>query len=70
VLHGLRAQQPTARLPCIALSAHALPEDIAAARAAGFDDYLTKPLEAETFLERVDAALLRPAAPVRGLPES
>ena len=61
VLHALRAQSQTARLPCIAVSANALPEDIAAARAAGFDDYLTKPLEAESFLARIDAALQRPA---------
>jgi len=61
VLHALRAQAHTERLACIAVSANALPEDIAAARAAGFDDYLTKPLTAEHFLARIDAALARPA---------
>ena len=60
VLHALRAQAQTARLPCIAVSANALPEDIAAARAAGFDDYLTKPLDAEVFLARIDAMLVHP----------
>ena len=62
VLHALRAQAHMERLTCIAISANALPEDIAAARAAGFDDYLTKPLDAEHFLARIDAALTRPAA--------
>ncbi|BAL24406.1 GAF domain-containing protein [Azoarcus sp. KH32C] len=35
--------------PVIALSANAMPDDITSARAAGFDDYLTKPLDVARF---------------------
>ncbi|HJV28110.1 MAG TPA: ATP-binding protein [Aromatoleum sp.] len=35
--------------PVIALSANAMPDDITTARAAGFDDYLTKPLDVARF---------------------
>jgi CheY-like chemotaxis protein/nitrogen-specific signal transduction histidine kinase len=59
VLRDVRRQSYTAALPCIAVSANALPEEIAVARAAGFDDYLTKPLGAEQFLATIDAALVR-----------
>ncbi len=52
VLRRLRADPLTQRLPCIALSANAMPEDIQRALQAGFDDYWTKPL---------DFALLRDA---------
>ena len=61
VLQALREQAQAARIVCIAVSANALPEDIAAARTAGFDGYLTKPLEAADFLAHIDAALARPA---------
>jgi len=50
VLRRLRADPATARLPCLALSANAMAEDIARARAAGFAAYLTKPIHFESFL--------------------
>ena len=50
VIRQLRAQRTTAAIPCIALSANAMPEDIARARAAGFDDYWTKPIRFREFL--------------------
>ncbi|MBS0434630.1 MAG: response regulator, partial [Proteobacteria bacterium] len=50
VLRRLRAQPETADIPCVALSANAMPEDIARARAAGFDDYWTKPIDFRSFL--------------------
>ena len=40
----LRADPATAKLPCIALSADAMPEQARAAKQAGFDDYWTKPI--------------------------
>jgi signal transduction histidine kinase/CheY-like chemotaxis protein len=45
VLKSLRADKRTAHLPIVALSADALPDSIGAARTAGFDDYLTKPID-------------------------
>ena len=44
IIAQLRADPRTAKLPCIALSADALPEQARAARQAGFDDYWTKPI--------------------------
>jgi PAS domain S-box-containing protein len=50
VLRRLRAHPDTARIPCIALSANAMPQDIATALEAGFDDYWTKPIDFRQFL--------------------
>jgi PAS domain S-box-containing protein len=49
VLRRLRARMPP-RLPIIALSASALPDEVAAARAAGADDYWTKPVQLDVFI--------------------
>jgi PAS domain S-box-containing protein len=54
VLRQLRAQPETARIPCIALSANALPEDIARGLAGGFDDYWTKPIKFKPFLDALE----------------
>jgi PAS domain S-box-containing protein len=45
VLDRLRADPLTRQVPCIAVSANALPQDIARALAHGFADYWTKPLD-------------------------
>ena len=47
VLDRLRADPLTRQVPCIAVSANALPQDIAQALAHGFADYWTKPLDFE-----------------------
>ena len=57
VLRRLRAMPETRLTPVLALSAAAMPEDIARGRSAGFFDYLTKPLDIPHFLSRVGAAL-------------
>lgn len=57
VLARLRANQSTRALRVVAVSAHALPADIEAARAAGFESYLTKPLSLESLLSTVQQAL-------------
>ena len=44
IVAALRADPRTAQLPCIALSADAMPEQARAAMKAGFDDYWTKPI--------------------------
>ncbi|NRF69224.1 response regulator [Aquincola sp. S2] len=55
VLAQLRADAATAGLPCVAVSADAMPEEVARARAAGFDDYWTKPLAMIGLAERIAA---------------
>ena len=42
---------------CIARSADAMNEQIAAARRAGFDDYWTKPIDVAQVLAGLDAVL-------------
>jgi PAS domain S-box-containing protein len=54
VLRHLRAEPVLGRSTFIALSANAMPVDIAAARAAGFDDYWTKPIDFNRFLAGID----------------
>jgi CheY-like chemotaxis protein len=53
----LRADPCTAHIPIIALSANAVPHDIQRALAAGFFDYLTKPIKVSRFVDALDAAL-------------
>lgn len=55
VLRRLRSHPPTALTPCIAVSANAVPEDMARARQMGFSDYWTKPIDFEKFLGGLDA---------------
>jgi CheY-like chemotaxis protein len=64
VLRRLRAEPTTAHLPCIALSANAMPEDIVRAREAGFDDYWTKPIQVGLFRDALTRRFAAaPAAP-------
>jgi CheY-like chemotaxis protein len=51
----LRADPRTAGCRLVALSANAMPEDIREARAQGFDDYWTKPIDFDRFLGGLDA---------------
>ncbi len=55
VMRVLREDPATRDIPVVAVSAHAMPADLARGRAAGFADYLTKPLELERMLELLDA---------------
>ena len=57
VLRELRRQPETTRIPCVAVSANAMPHDIDAALAAGFADYWTKPLDVARFLRGIDELL-------------
>jgi CheY-like chemotaxis protein len=43
--------------PVLALSANAVPRDIEKGLAAGFRNYLTKPIKVAQFMEAIDAAL-------------
>lgn len=49
----------TAAVPVVAVTANAMPEDRARALAAGFDDYLTKPLQLQALLDCVNHWLQR-----------
>jgi len=53
----LRSDPLTAHIPIIALSANALPSDIANGLAAGFLSYLTKPIKLAEFVDTLDLAL-------------
>jgi CheY-like chemotaxis protein len=60
VLRRIRADPTTASITCVALSANAMPEDVRTARAAGFDDYWTKPIDLSAFLTALDRLLPSP----------
>ena len=53
----LAADGATEHIPVIVISAHAMRHDIEMGLQAGFFRYLTKPIQADTFTEALDAAL-------------
>lgn len=57
VLRLMRSQPSLREVPVIAVSANAMPADLADARLAGFADYLTKPVDMPRLLALVDSAL-------------
>ena len=57
LLAWLRREPELADTPVIAISANALPSDVERGLVAGFDDYLTKPIDVHKLLGRVQAAL-------------
>ena len=56
-LQILRDDAATAHIPVIALSANAMPRDIAKGLKAGFFRYLTKPIKVKEFMATLHAAL-------------
>ena len=56
-LSVLAADPVTAHIPVIAISANAMPTDIAKGLAAGFFRYLTKPIRVDQFMETLDEVL-------------
>ena len=57
-LRRIRANPKTEDIPVIALSADAMPENIIQGKAAGFVDYLTKPLNVGRLVEMINSAML------------
>ena len=55
----LREDPVTAHIPVVALSANAIPRDIAKGLDAGFFRYLTKPIKVDEFMETLRVALER-----------
>jgi CheY-like chemotaxis protein len=55
----LKSDDRTKHIPIIALTAHAMQGDEEKAKAAGCDDYDTKPVELARLLEKVQAQLAR-----------
>src|SRR4051812_42530613 len=58
----LKSDNVTARIPIIALTAHAMAEDREKAMAAGCDEYETKPVELASLLAKIQALLAKPQA--------
>ncbi|MBN8494465.1 MAG: response regulator, partial [Burkholderiales bacterium] len=59
VLRRLRAQPETRDIPVVAVSANAMRSDLERGRAAGFDDYLTKPIDQRVLMDVVGRLLPR-----------
>ena len=57
VLKMLQEDPATAHIPVMALSANAVPRDIAKGLEAGFFRYLTKPVKIGEFMDALDLAL-------------
>ncbi len=55
VLERLRADPALSHIPVVAVTASAMPGDLERGRRAGFDDYLTKPVNIARLLALVDA---------------
>ena len=61
VLEALRDDPELSHVPVVAVSANAMPRDIERGRAAGFNDYLTKPIQVRPFIDSVEYWLSRTA---------
>jgi len=57
VLKRLRQQESTQNIPVIAVSANAMKKDIDRGMAAGFESYITKPIDVKVLLEVVNMKL-------------
>jgi CheY-like chemotaxis protein len=53
----LKADQQTASIPLLALTAHTLPGDRKRALESGFDGYISKPINVPAFAEEISQAL-------------
>lgn len=58
-LQHLKEDLITQDIPVVAITANALPRDVARGKAAGFVDYLTKPLNISHFIQTIEHCLQR-----------
>lgn len=58
---ALKADPATKHLKVIGLTAHAMKGDAGAAKDAGCDDYLTKPIDTRTFVSTIKKCIAGPA---------
>jgi CheY-like chemotaxis protein len=65
VLERLKANPATAAIPVVALTAQAMVGDREQALAAGFTDYIPKPVDTRTLADRVRALLDPPQQAIR-----
>ena len=59
VMQCLREKETTRDIPVVAISANAMPKDLARGKAAGFVEYLTKPLDVDKLLQVVDDVIVK-----------
>jgi PAS domain S-box-containing protein len=57
VLKQLRQSEQNARTPVIAISANTMPADIKKGLEAGFDDYISKPIDVKGFIQAINKFL-------------
>ncbi|WP_236953994.1 PAS domain-containing protein [Marinobacter salinus] len=57
VLEALKANENLQATPIVAITANAMPRDVGRGKAAGFTDYLTKPLNIRQFLDKINPLL-------------
>jgi signal transduction histidine kinase len=58
VFKRLKMYEETTNIPIIAISAHAMPRDIDKGLLIGFTDYITKPINIQSFTEKISNVLL------------
>jgi CheY-like chemotaxis protein len=56
-LKHLKANPVTADIPVVALSADAMPDNVAKGKGVGFVDYITKPLEVAQVMQALGAII-------------
>ena len=59
-LERLRADPQTQKIPVVAVSASAMPDDQQRIIASGFDAYITKPINVKSFIETVERFIGKP----------
>jgi two-component system, cell cycle response regulator DivK len=57
ILAALMKEERLAEIPVVAVTASAMAGDREAIIAAGFDDYISKPIEPETFVQQIERHL-------------